>query len=340
MKRAWRELCSFTQDIWKAYDQRGDDHIKRAVSEIDLPGGSEIWMRTAERPDSLAGEGVKGAVVDEFSLMKEEVWTEYLEATLLDYNGWAMFIGVPKGMNWAGALYKNCETRKGWRGWNFPTSSNPAIDKERLEDIRENIPELLFSQEYLAQIVDGAGVVFKNILACVTAEQIEKAIEGRLYVFGLDWGKSRDFTVVTVLDVKAKKEVFKARFNDTDYPTQLEKVRALYQLFKPRSIVAESNAMGEPLCDQLRRDGLPIRKFFTTNKSKREIIEDLMVAFEQETISILDHPETKEELEAYECKITPNGAVTYNAPKGKHDDCVMSLALAWNDVAKGSGISL
>lgn len=34
------------------------------------------------------------------------------------------------------------------------------------------------------------------------------------------------------------------------------------------------------------------------------------------------------ELKRYEYEISPSGGITYNAPSGYHDDCVMALALA------------
>jgi hypothetical protein len=39
------------------------------------------------------------------------------------------------------------------------------------------------------------------------------------------------------------------------------------------------------------------------------------------------------ELEAYEAERLPSGLLRYGAPEGMHDDCVMSLALAWQGVA-------
>lgn len=35
-----------------------------------------------------------------------------------------------------------------------------------------------------------------------------------------------------------------------------------------------------------------------------------------------------DELKRYEYAITPKGSITYNAPSGYHDDCVIALALA------------
>lgn len=351
LKRAWRELKKFTTTIWSEYGDKPERHIRESAKELDLPGGSEIWMRTAERPDSLAGEGIKGCVLDEFTLMQEIVWTEYVEATLLDFKGWAMFIGVPKGNNWGAKLWKNCENkpddfdghwngkRKRWTAHHYPTSSNPKLDPEDIEDIRLNTPQSLFRQEYLAEVVEHAGLVFRNIDACFGARSLEQPEDGKVYVFGLDWGKQDDYTVVTVIDVESHEVVKLARFNEIDYPSQLENIRQLYKLFMPRCIVAECNTLGEPLCDQLLVDGLPINKFFTSNASKREIIEALQVAFEQQYIKIPEDPILIAELEEFECETTAFGNVRYEAPEGSHDDCVMSLALAYNEVRYDLGIS-
>jgi hypothetical protein len=47
-------------------------------------------------------------------------------------------------------------------------------------------------------------------------------------------------------------------------------------------------------------------------------------------ITILNDPVLIEELMAYEVSRLPSGMVRYAAPSGLHDDCVMSLALAWS----------
>ena len=340
LKRAWRELKIISTVLWAAYgDKKPDRYIRESAKELVLPGGSEVWMRTAERPDSLAGEGIKGCVLDEFTLMKEEVWTEYIEATLLDFMGWAMFIGVPKGNNWGGRLWKNAKDREGWNQWHFPTSSNPALDLKRLESIRVHTPAKLFSQEYLAELVDGAGLVFSGIYDCVRAILSEIPEENGEYIFGLDWGKSHDFTVVTVINSLNKEVVWIERFTDTDYSVQRDHIKRLNEVFKPRCIVAEANTMGGPLCEQLQDDGLPVEEFWTTNKSKRQIIEGLVVGIEQREIGLPNFKPLLTELEAYESKVTAQGNVTYNAPAGEHDDCVISLALAWDQVRHDTGIT-
>jgi hypothetical protein len=66
-----------------------------------------------------------------------------------------------------------------------------------------------------------------------------------------------------------------------------------------------------------------------TNDSKKKLIEALMIAFEQARILILNEKVQTNELDIFEYKIGQSGTVHYSAPDGYHDDCVISLALAW-----------
>jgi len=93
--------------------------------------------------------------------------------------------------------------------------------------------------------------------------------------------------------------------------------------------VVESNSMGEPIIEQLRRDRLPIQAFTTTNSTKGKIIEDLSLGIGNE-FKILNDPILIEELESYESERLPSGMIRYNAPSSLHDDCVMSLAMAYS----------
>ena len=87
--------------------------------------------------------------------------------------------------------------------------------------------------------------------------------------------------------------------------------------------------MGGPVIEQLRRGGLPVTAFTTTNASKAAAIEALALAFERGTITIPNDPALLGELQAFEAKLLPSGMTRYAAPEGLHDDCVMSLALTW-----------
>lgn len=297
-------------------------------------GEGMVQIRSAHDPDSLRGEGLDFLVIDECAYIVERAWVEVLRPTLSDKVGGAMFISTPAGRNWFWRMYQIDNNE--WKSFNFPTGSNPYILPSEIEAARVSLPNVVFRQEYLAEFIhDGIGV-FRNIKP--TKDIKIGPIAQNHYVFGVDWGKLRDFTVITVLDVARKSVVAIDRFNMIDYQLQLGRLMNLYNRYKPRTIVAEQNAMGVPLLEQLERAGLPIEGFVTTNASKKNIIEDIALALENDTLLIPDNPILINELLAFETSRTPSGMIRYAAPEGSHDDCVMSLALAW--YAKGEGSSL
>jgi hypothetical protein len=58
--------------------------------------------------------------------------------------------------------------------------------------------------------------------------------------------------------------------------------------------------------------------------------------FEHDDIKILPDPVQVGELQSFEGERMPNGAWKYAAPDGLHDDCVIALAIAWQDIGGNS----
>lgn len=329
LKRAWRLLKLYVRQIWRALGEKPDKHIREADKELYLPNGSSIWLRTAERPDSLAGEGLRGVVLDEFSLMDEVVWTEYIEATLLDYVGsWALFIGVPKGENWAATLWRKAHTRKQWKALHFTTYDNPFMERERIDDIKANVTEALFAQEYMAEITPDAGAVFRGVTKVLTAPLNAMPIEGHSYAFGVDWGKTGDYTCIVVMDKTTRQVVAIDHFNQISWSLQRGRLRKLYDMWQPDMILAEQNSIGDVNIEALQAEGLPVHPFQTTASTKPPLIEGLALAIEREEIGLIPDEGLKNELQAYTMERMPSGSFRYNAPSGMHDDRVIALALA------------
>src|SRR4030095_6407022 len=105
--------------------------------------------------------------------------------------------------------------------------------------------------------------------------------------FGVDWGKVNDYTVIAVIDATLQSLVHIERFNQIDYALQRGRLTALHARFHPTVIMAEVNAMGQPIVEQLQRDGLPVRAFTTTLASKMEIVEALALGLEQDRIKLI-----------------------------------------------------
>lgn len=337
--RAWWVFPTYVMARigWRAIKrlvvQIPDAEVREGDKIVTLPGGGTIEVRSADNPDSLRGEGLDLCVMDECAFIREEAWTEGIRPALSDRLGRAMFISTPKGRNWFWRLYQRGQgTDPAYQSWRLPTVANPYIPASEIEDARQQLPELVFRQEYLAEFIDDAGGVFRRILEAATAERITEAVPGHEYVIGVDWGKLNDFTVLTVIDTTTSSAVYMDRFNQIDYSTQIGRLQGLCDRFRPQSIIAEKNSIGEPLIESLLGRGLPVQAFTTTNSSKQNIVDGLALAFEQSALRIIPDPVLIAELQSYEAERLPGGLIRYSAPAGLHDDCVMSLAMAWQQV--------
>lgn len=329
MKRAWREVSSVAIKLLKSMGITERGYINRSSHEVIIPGLGEIWFRTADNPSSLAGEGIMGAVLDEFSLMQEIVWTEYVQATLLDHGGWCAFAGVPKGNNWAGNLWRAAGDREDWLQVHATSYDNPFIDHSLVDKIKSEVTENLFNQEYLAMIVNDAGMVFRRVIDAAVSVFQDRAVPGAQYVAGVDVADKNDYTVISVIDTKTKSQVYMDRVNKVGYEVLASVIKSVYNRFSPIKMLIEDNSIGTPIIDRLRADGFPVTGFTTTTATKEPLIQNLQAAFEHREIKILNDPVLINELQAYESKRSKAGNFSYSAPSGMHDDTVIALALSW-----------
>jgi phage terminase large subunit-like protein len=319
----WRPLRQIARKIPNA-------EVRLVDRMVTLPGGGFVAVRSADNPDSLRGEGLDFVVMDECAFMRKEAWTEAIRPALSDRLGKALFISTPKGRNWLWEIYqRGVSGEEGWQSWTFPTSSNPHISASEVEAARRDLPEIIFRQEYLAEFIDDQGGVFRRVQEAAVLEPREYE-EGKQYIAGVDVASSIDFTVVSVLDVESKEMVYLDRFNRVDYPVLIDRLESVYHRYNLTSMVVESNSIGRPVIDELVTRGLNIVPFTTTSATKQAIIQNLQSAFENGLIRVLNDPVLVGELLSFESKRNASGSFSYSAPNGMHDDCVMSLAIAWS----------
>lgn len=291
-----------------------------------------IELKGADNEDNLKGVALQGLVMDEAAFIKANVWPEILRPMLADTKGWAIFITTPKGRNWVYELFNKNDPE--WKSWNFPTEINSYIDKNEIEQARKDMSERLFKQEFRAEFLDDDTSVFKGVRSCTVGDLLPP-INGRFYVMGVDLAKTMDYTCLTVMDSVTRAVVAFERFQDIKWTEQKLRIQALASRYNNAMCVIDSTGIGDPIIDDLTNsnislfygdDGRPGFKF--TNDSKFQLINQLAIAIEQRQITFPRIDILLEELMAYEYSIGDSGKIKYGAPIGKHDDTVVSLALA------------
>ncbi len=121
---------------------------------IELPGTEQrIRAKTAWNADTLRGDYAGLLILDEYQLMKPDAWGLVGVPMLLDTDGDAVFIYTSKrGKNHAKELYKKAEEDETgrWEVFSFPSSANPTLHKEALDEISGDMTQLAYRLEILA----------------------------------------------------------------------------------------------------------------------------------------------------------------------------------------------
>lgn len=343
-KRGWwlAPTVMMASQVWRdlkaSLRYSPDVRISESERRIDIAGGGMIAVRSAHHPDNLRGEGLDLAVLDEAAFMEPRVWPEIVRPMLASTQGGALFLSTPFGRNWFWDLYRlgmDDEVPE-WKSFQFSTESNPMIAREELASIRQQTTDQVWRTEYLAQFNDDSGQVFRGIRAAVIPGRVAAPEAGHVYIAGVDWGRQHDYTVIAVIDATARRMVALDRFNNIGWSLQRGRLKAMAAAWRTQLIWAEANSIGAPNIEALQEEGLPMRSFLTTSKSKSPLIESLALAIERGIIGLLDDPALLGELASFSLERLPGGGYRYGAPPGTHDDTVIATALAWYGVENGS----
>lgn len=298
---------------------------------IEFKTGSYVQFFSAEAGDSIRGFQHHLTILDEVAFMKDDILNLIIRPTWSVIGKKVILCSTPNGNS--GFFYENCQAALSGdlnsKIKRISIYDNPFISKEEIEMIKKQVPERVWKQEYLGEFVDGSGTVFTNYKNCV-GEPLLKT--GRIYA-GIDWGKQNDYTVVTFIN-EAKEIVDLYRINTIDYTQQVKLVTTKLNKWKPYLTVSEENNIGTVVNEMLKKEyNGKIRTVTLDNKLKKDMIENLVVAFEQEDITIPNNEILLGELQAFTCVYNPSTQnIKYNAPSGLHDDMIISLAYAYDAV--------
>lgn len=302
--------------------------------EFEGPAGPvKVWFLSADNPDNIRGYGFEGLVVDEAAMIPREVWQYVLRPTISQTLGWAVFVSTPKGRNWFYDLHTRGldPLERDYASFVFPSKASPFFPESEWEDARRTLPSDVFRQEYEAEFLEDSAGVFRGIEGCLF-DPLQ--VEGfglqvpRDVVVGCDVAKHTDFTVLIAMDAKTGRCLEMERFNQLDWPVQKERILSFVRRWRG-CLILDATGVGDPIYDELKRVLGGVVGFKLTASSKTELIQRLIVAVEQRLVSwpggwqVLTN-----EMRRYEYEISPSGHISYNAPSGYHDDCVIALALA------------
>jgi hypothetical protein len=289
---------------------------------IQINTRGRIWFKGADKPDSLYGEDVYDAVIDEASRCKEDAW-HAVRSTLTATGGAVRIIGNVRGRkNWAYTLGQRAKAGEPNLSYHRLTAYDAVeggvLDPAEVEDAKRTLPERIFKELYLAEPSDDGGNPFgiDAIRACLGPLSTKPVA-----VFGVDLAKSVDFNVACGLDENG--DVCHLDRWQSDWG---QTRRRLASLIRDTPALVDSTGVGDPIVEDLARECGRVEGFKFTSATKQQIMEGL-AADTQRRAYTLPEGWLSGEMEAFEY-IYHAGGVRYSAPEGLHDDGVCALALA------------
>lgn len=312
--------------------------INKSRMEITLANGAVIMFKSADKPDSLYGEDVYAAVMDEASRCKEEAWIA-LRSTLTATRGPVRIIGNVKGRkNWAYRMARQAQAGAPNMAF-FKITAWDAVaagilEREEIEDAELVLPADVFRQLYLAEPADDEGNPFgiEAIRACIQEISLpdlplddERRRPPAWY--GWDLAKSYDWTVGIGLAQPVDGVRDTVRFQRFQQPWGSTILRIRSETLAVPGFI-DATGVGDPIVEELiAGGGINLEGYKYTSESKQQLMEALAVSIQQRKISFPLGP-IVDELEEFEYTFTRAGGVKYSAPEGLHDDCVNALAMA------------
>jgi predicted phage terminase large subunit-like protein len=153
--------------MWGVLKELGHEVIAAAhenTSVLTLVNGRKIYLKGADRPDTLRGVGLCYVVIDEYADIKPNVWEQILRPALADVQGGAMFIGTPKGRNHFYELYRYAETGRDpqWSCFHYTSYDNPLIPASEIEAAKQSMSSFAFRQEFMASFEAASRDLFKE----------------------------------------------------------------------------------------------------------------------------------------------------------------------------------
>jgi predicted phage terminase large subunit-like protein len=255
LKDPWREATRLLRPLIRHKDEQ--EHRL----ELATGGLFEAW--TLDGEDPARGRKYARVVVDEAAIVRqlEEKWDQSIRPTLTDYRGGAVLSSTPKGKNGFYRLDQRSKDRANWASFHAPSTVNPYLSKAEIAAAREDMPELVFRQEYLAEYVDFGGALVRAGWVRTGAASPEWPV-----ALGVDLAISTkttaDYTAIVALARAPDGRVFvigAQRFRETFHGI-LQRIAAAAQRYQPRAIIVESNAFQTSVVQELlRTTSLPVR---------------------------------------------------------------------------------
>ena len=318
--------------------------INKSTKIIEFANGAIIDMQSALSEG--AGRGTSSSLIwfDEAAFVDDNVFYENVMPTAAVTGRKILLTSTPfgqKGFFWD--MHISPETLS----FAWPSIDNPYLSIKFLRLMKTLTPPDSYDQEYKGKFLEGGGSVFSNISENSTIIEWISPKDGIRYFAGIDWGNLVDKSVLTIMDEDGN-VVFIRSMSRTKYELIATQFAKDLKYYNNALAYSENNSIGETANDYLDKDYHNYRRVTLTGSQSKDIsladydkplsigkpklITELIISFNGNLIKLPTAkvcPDLNYELRVFTFKLSPGtNGLKYEAPPGKHDDHVISLAYA------------
>ena len=152
-----------------------------------------VEVKSAEEPDRLRGPSLGWIWIDEGAMISKECW-DILLGRVLDSKGIIFITTTPRGRNW---LYEDVYLRS-LKDENYvciqaPTSENPYLDQQEIQNLRSRYSGEFAKQELDAEFMSYEGLVYKDYKPMFHQSDRTEIPENAHIICGVDFGYNDPF---------------------------------------------------------------------------------------------------------------------------------------------------
>ena len=254
-------------------------HYNKQAKELKV-GTALLDFRSAERPESIEGFSYHGAVLNEAGIILQNryLWENAIRPMLMDFNGWAIIGGTPKGktskrdkqehlfyelskrgQSGAPSIYKS------WKTWRVFTHDNPLLDDAEIEETIQTSPAAVRDQEIYGKFQDSnEELVFKKEWFNKVPRDWTPSkwlLKIQSWDTALKDGEENDFSCgISAYICENGFYIVGAKRGQWNYPTLKREFLEFYDEFEPDLVIVEDKASGISLIQDLKESTrIPIR---------------------------------------------------------------------------------
>ena len=309
--------------------------VRSTRTELHFDNGSRIVCLPVGRDGSnIRGYGTDLIIVDEAAFIADEIFQQVLSPMLAVGDGKFVLLSTPFGKK--GFLYERFNDPN-WYTMQVPTSANPLVDDEFIEEQRNNLSATQFKQEILGQFVESADSFFtrEELMACAKSGTVKQ--ESDITFLGADIaGQGDDSSVYISIDSEGNIFNIEAK-DDAPLTDSMGRIRELDSYYDYNKILVDATGLGGGVVDQVKEDlGRKVEGFKFTNEKKQSLYNTLKNDLQDEKLAFEYVPGKNDmagnkmvnECLELEYSYTSTGKIRIEHPSGGHDDYSDALALA------------